>query len=124
MANINDSEKKMIVDMAFFKDMTMGDYEFEKDLLMVFKDSGEKNMKKMEQAIKDGDNQNWCIACHAFKGGANSVGAVSLSKMLEHGQKNPKETLEEKRKLLAEVKEEFESVLKFLDSEIKKSLMF
>jgi HPt (histidine-containing phosphotransfer) domain-containing protein len=120
----NDAKKRVIVNMDFFKDITMGDYEFEKDLLMIFKDSSEKNMKKMEEAIRDNDNQAWCMACHAFKGGANSIGAVDLAVLLEHGQKNPKETNEQKTELLKKAKAEFDIVVKFLGGEIERSLMF
>ena len=120
----NDSKKRVIVNMDFFKDITMGDYEFEKDLLMIFKDSSEKNIKKMEDAIRDSDNQSWCMACHAFKGGANSIGASDLAAILEHGQKNPKESDQEKTELLKKAKAEFEIVVKFLSGEIERSLMF
>ncbi len=72
----------------------------------------------MEDAIKDGDNNFWYMAAHAFKGASASIGAFDLSKVLEHAQRHPEDNIEQKSDILKKIRDEFQLVLEFINEEL------
>jgi HPt (histidine-containing phosphotransfer) domain-containing protein len=114
----NNQKLKRAIDIEFFRSVVEDDAEFKKELFAIFSENAHTNMLKMEEAIKDGDNNSWYMACHAFKGAASSIGAFDLSKILEYAQKHPEMNPEQKVKTLNEVREEFRLVLDFINEEL------
>lgn len=106
------------IDMEFLRSITGGDQEFEKELFDIFVDNAKKNLTNMEAALKDEDGNAWYMASHAFKGAAASIGAFELSKALEYAQKHPEDSNEEKNRVLAKVRGEFDTVLGFIKQEM------
>ena len=106
------------VDKEFLRSIVENDIEFEKELFNIFSENAQRNMVKLEDAIKSSDNNSWYMAAHAFKGASASIGAFELSKILEYAQKNPEETAEEKYAVLGRVREEFARVLDFINEEL------
>ncbi len=111
-------ENKNAIDVNFLRSVIEDDREFERELFTIFTENAQRNLIKMEDAIKDGDSNAWYMASHAFKGAAASIGAFNLSKALEYAQKNPEESSESKIEILNRIKQEFKLVLDFINKEL------
>jgi HPt (histidine-containing phosphotransfer) domain-containing protein len=109
---------KVGIDREFLRGIIDNDKEFEKELFAIFSENAHRNIVKLEEAIKDGNNNSWYMAAHAFKGAAASIGAFDLSKILEYAQKHPEDDSEKKLKLIAEVREEMVLVIEFINQEL------
>jgi HPt (histidine-containing phosphotransfer) domain-containing protein len=112
------SDKKSAIDVAFLRSVIEDDREFERELFAIFTENAQRNLVKMDEAMKAPDNNAWYMASHAFKGAAASIGAFELSKTLEKAQTHPEDSLEEKTVILTKVKEEFSRVLEFINQEL------
>ncbi len=110
---------KQAVDMEFLKSIIDEDKEFEKELFQIFVENAKRNIAKMEEAMKLGDNNSWYMAAHAFKGASASIGAFDLSKILEYAQKHPEEDVNQKTDLLKKVNDEFSLVVSFINSRVE-----
>jgi HPt (histidine-containing phosphotransfer) domain-containing protein len=107
---------RVAIDREFLRGIIDNDREFEKELFAIFAENAQRNIVKMEEAVRDENNNSWYMAAHAFKGAAASIGAFDLSKILEHAQKNPEADSVPKTKLISDVKDEM--VLEFIKSEL------
>ncbi len=114
-------ESKKAIDTEFLRSIIENDKEFEKELFAIFSENAHRNMIKMEEAIKNSDNNSWYMASHAFKGAAASIGAFELSKALEYAQKHPEDNMEQKNDILKKVREELHLVLEFINEELEVS---
>jgi HPt (histidine-containing phosphotransfer) domain-containing protein len=112
------TQSSKVIDVEFLREIIDNDREFEKELLNIFLENAQRNMAKMEEALNAGDNNSWYMAAHAFKGASASIGAFGLSQMLEYAQKHPEENVEQKSKILADVKNEFKAVHDFIKQEL------
>ncbi len=109
---------KRAIDTEFLRSIIDNDKEFEKELFAIFAENAQRNIVKMEDAIKSSDNNSWYMASHAFKGAASSIGAFDLSKALEYAQKHPEEEAQKKMSVLNNVREELRHVLDFINQEL------
>jgi HPt (histidine-containing phosphotransfer) domain-containing protein len=110
--------KNTSIDTSFLREIVSDDKEFEKELFTIFSDNAQRNFVKMEESIKNKDNNAWYMASHAFKGAAASIGAFGLSQLLEHAQQFPEENFEAKMKLVKQIHEEFQLVMAFINEEV------
>lgn len=110
--------KKGAIDIDFLRSVVGDDREFEKELFAIFTENAQRNIDKMEEALKNSDTNSWYMASHAFKGAAASIGAFDLSKALEYAQRHPEDVSEEKQKILGKIKGEFNLVLEFIGKEL------
>jgi len=117
--NAANGDKKAI-DVEFLRIIIENDFEFEKELFEIFTDNAQRNIEKMEDAVKNSNDNSWYMASHAFKGAAASIGAFDLSKILEYAQKHPEENYEQKTELLKKIKDELALVIKFINEEMMK----
>lgn len=115
------SEQNKAIDVEFLRSVIDDDREFEKELLTIFLENANRNIVKMEDALKAQDNNAWYMAAHAFKGAAASIGAFNLSQMLEYAQKHPEENDDQKGKIVSDVKREFDLVNEFISTELSAS---
>jgi len=106
------------IDIEFLRSVIEDDREFEKELFAIFTENAQRNIVKMEEAIKSNDNNSWYMSSHAFKGASASIGAFELSKLLEYAQRHPADNLEGKMEVMRKVKSEFTSVLEFINGEL------
>lgn len=109
-----------LVDVEFLSGMTGGDMVFIKELLDIFLNSSKSNIEKMEKAMNEKDDGTWYSAAHSFKGASATIGSFALARVLEYAQSHPKEKLENKVKILNEIKVEFEKVVQAIKKEIAK----
>ncbi|MBU6141421.1 MAG: hypothetical protein KGP29_07725 [Proteobacteria bacterium] len=109
--------KNTSIDTKFLREIVSDDKEFEKELFSIFSENAHRNFIKMEESIKNQDNNSWYMASHAFKGAAASIGAFGLSMLLEHAQQFPEESFEEKNELMKRIHAEFRLVLDFINEE-------
>lgn len=114
------SGKNQPVDVEFLQSIVDDDLDFQKELFSIFVENAERNVKKMEDALKDKDNNSWYMSSHAFKGAAASIGAFDLSKVLEYAQKHPEDSDKVKNEIIEKVREELGAVLEFIDSQLEK----
>ncbi len=110
--------KNGAIDIEFLRSVVGDDREFEKELFEIFTENAQRNIDKMEEALKSSDTNSWYMASHAFKGAAASIGAFDLSKALEYAQRHPEDVVEEKQKILAKIKAEFKLVVDFIGKEM------
>jgi HPt (histidine-containing phosphotransfer) domain-containing protein len=108
---------KVAIDTKFLREIVGDDKEFEKELFSIFSDNAHRNIVKMEDSVKNQDNNAWYMAAHAFKGASASIGAFELSKLLEHAQQFPEEGFDQKNELMKKIHEEFRLVLDFINEE-------
>jgi HPt (histidine-containing phosphotransfer) domain-containing protein len=118
MENNSTSASNKAVDVEFLRSIIENDVEFEKELFAIFTDNAQRNVEKMEEAIKTSNDNSWYMASHAFKGASASIGAFDLSKILEYAQKHPEENYEQKTELLNKIKEELGEVIRFINEEM------
>lgn len=109
------------IDIEFLRGIIENDKEFERELFQIFVDNAKKNIDKLEEAIAVDDGNGWYMASHAFKGAATSVGAFELAKVLEMAQQSPEENSTTKKNILSQIKDQFELVLQFINSNIIKN---
>lgn len=114
----SNQKHKKAIDTEFLRSVIDNDVEFEKELFKIFVENAHRNMTKMEDAIKEADNNSWYMASHAFKGASASIGAFDLSKILETAQKSPEANPQQKTEILKKVREEFLLVLDFINEEL------
>ncbi len=105
------------VDLKFLRNITDNDIEFERDLLKIFIESSNNDLKKMEASIGDPNNNDWYLSSHSFKGSAASIGAFSLAQSLEYAQFHKDDVDENKRSTLKEISNKLDIVIKFLTKE-------
>jgi HPt (histidine-containing phosphotransfer) domain-containing protein len=105
------------IDTEFLRNIIENDKEFEKELFDIFVENANRNLAKMEAAMKSADNNSWYMASHAFKGAAASIGAFELSKILEYAQKHPEDSAFLKEETIKKVRDEFNLVLEFIAKE-------
>lgn len=113
----NNQQGKQAIDTEFLRSIIDNDVEFEKELFAIFVENAKRNIVKMEDAIKDVDNNSWYMASHAFKGASASIGAFDLSKTLEYAQRHPEDNNDQKNEILSKVREEFKLVLDFINED-------
>ena len=111
---MEDFTKENPIDLEFLKSVIDDDVEFQKELFAIFIENANRNLEKMEDALKSSNNNSWYMASHAFKGASASIGAMKLAGILEHAQKFPEEALEQKASIISQVKEELALVVEFL----------
>lgn len=114
----NNQNHKKAIDVEFLRSIIDNDAEFERELFKIFSENAHRNIIKMEDAIKENDNNSWYMAAHAFKGASASIGAFDLSKVLEYAQKHPEDNSDQKGEIINKVKEEFRLVLDFINEEL------
>jgi HPt (histidine-containing phosphotransfer) domain-containing protein len=78
-----NQKRKPAIDMEFLNSVIDDDIDFKRELFSIFVENANRNIVKMEDAIKDNDTNSWYMASHAFKGASASIGAFDLSKVLE-----------------------------------------
>jgi HPt (histidine-containing phosphotransfer) domain-containing protein len=115
---MKNNQRKRAIDTEFLRSIIDNDIEFEKELFKIFSENAHRNINKMEEAVREGDNNSWYMASHAFKGASASIGAFDLSKVLEYAQKHPEDNSEQKTETLKKIKEEFLLVLDFINEEL------
>lgn len=109
--------KEKAIDTDFLREIVGEDKDFEKELFSIFSDNAHRNFIRMEESIKNQDNNTWYMAAHAFKGASASIGAFGLSRLLEYAQQFPEESSVKKTELMKKIHEEFSFVLAFLNEE-------
>ena len=112
------TEKKNAIDVNFLRSVIEDDREFERELFAIFTENAQRNLTKMEDAVKSSDSNSWYMASHAFKGAAASIGAFELSKALEYAQRHPEDSDDDKVNILERIKVEFDRVLEFINQEL------
>ncbi len=104
------------VNLANLREMTGGDAAIERELFAVFMDSSEKCFANLEANAAAGQEEAWRTEAHAWKGMSLNLGAESLGHLCANAQMKNTAPPEEKAKILAEIKDEYEKVKQYLKS--------
>lgn len=105
------------VDLDFLRNITDHDVDFERDLLKIFIESAQNDMKKMQESLDSPESNDWYLSSHSFKGSAASIGAFHLAKVLEYAQMHKDDTVDLKEKTLQEIRQKATQVIDFLTQE-------
>ena len=117
-----NTNKEPAIDMDFLSDITGNDLAFRNELFVLFLDTAQSNISKMEKSLLiDNGNDIWYAASHSLKGASTSIGAFEMSKVLEYAQANSKEDPKNKTKILDEAKVHFAKVAEFIKDEMAKA---
>jgi len=113
--NDKNNNKKAVIDTEVLRKIIEYDREFEKELFDIFMENANFNIQKLENAIKNNDNNSWYMAAHALKGACGSIGAFDLAKTFELAQKNSESGYDKKNDILTQIKKEYRLVVEFIN---------
>jgi HPt (histidine-containing phosphotransfer) domain-containing protein len=102
------------VNLDNLHDMTGGDAEIEKELFNVYLGSAEECLNALRQSTSEGQQEVWRTQAHAWKGMSLNLGAEPLGKLCAEAQMGHTLPEDDKKKLLAQIEEEFGRVKAFL----------
>lgn len=102
------------VNLDNLHEMTGGDSDLEKELFEVFVTSADDCLNALESSQGAGQEETWRTQAHAWKGMSLNLGAEPLGKLCAEAQMNHLASPEEKAKMLAAIKAEYELVKTFL----------
>ncbi|MFT6106967.1 MAG: HPt (histidine-containing phosphotransfer) domain-containing protein [Rickettsiales bacterium] len=127
-ATVDHSDSEVItpdqepaIDLNYFREVTKGDLNFEKEVFILYLDTTKNTIKQMEDAIVDKSNAAWRKAAHSIKGSSTAIGAFNLSEAIIHAQNHPKDSAENKMKTLDRIKTQLEKVYEFIYKEISET---
>ncbi len=104
------------VDKERLMEVVAGDKEFEKELIILFREELLIRGNSMEKALDAGDMETLRKEAHSTKGSSGNIGAANLQDIAAKLQHSAEEKDKEAcRKFLAELMIEKERVLKYLD---------
>lgn len=104
------------VNLENLREMTGGDKALEKELFDVFLTSSDDCLKALESNQGAGQEETWRTQAHAWKGMSLNLGAEPLGKLCAEAQMNHLAPPEEKARMLAAIKTEYENVRTYLQS--------
>ena len=96
------------IDLAFLKEITTNDADFENEIFALFLDSANETFKQLEESLSTGNQDLWLSSVHSFKGACASIGAFYLADIAEYAQNHPQESKEKKEKIFSNINQEFE----------------
>ena len=108
-----------VIDMTFYKEITLDNLDFQQELFGLFLDSARENIRGLIDALEKNDNARWHFIAHNFKGSAATIGAFSLSGDLEYAEHNQKDNGEEKAKILQNIKEKSVKAILYIENFFK-----
>ena len=110
---------KSVIDIDFLRKIIGNDVVFEKELFEIFLDNSRYNISKLDNALKNQDNNAWYMASHALKGSSASIGAFALSRVFEISQKSSDIEVEKKMEIFEQIKNEFKKVENYILEKLK-----
>jgi HPt (histidine-containing phosphotransfer) domain-containing protein len=104
------------VNLENLREMTDGDKKMEKLLFEEFFSSSEECIAIMKENCVDGENEPYRANSHALKGTAINLGAERLSELCKNSQESSAASSDEKKRMVAGIKQEYEEVKIFLQN--------
>ncbi len=105
------------VNLDNVRDMLGNDSAREKELFAIFAASCEEAICIMQKSCGAGEEENWRTQAHAMKGMSLNLGAAKLGELCAIAQQSQSAVQADKEKLLGAIKEEYEKVKAFLQSQ-------
>ena len=109
------------LDLSNLREITGGDKELEQTLFQTFITCGEESLNVLGKIIADGEQTEWKEHSHSLKGEAANLGANKLAAICHDSQMAYGASRDEKAKLLANIKTEWQIVTGYLDQLLKAS---
>ncbi len=81
----------LAVDLRRLKDLSGGDKDFEKEIIDLFLKDTTRHLKRLEEAINEGDSSNVEAAAHSIKGAAANMGAEKFRELAQKLETKGKE---------------------------------
>lgn len=98
------STSSLPLDMKQLKAITGDKGSFQEELLEIFFFNVAECMSAMEHHCTEGESEKWHNATDELKNISYSLGATELAKVCEVAQRNPANSLEEKKRILANIR--------------------
>ncbi|MGH1456003.1 MAG: Hpt domain-containing protein [Alphaproteobacteria bacterium] len=106
------------VDLSNLRMATDGDAELEQELFEEFISSTTDLIHDLENHCQgSSDNEKWRTSSHALKGIALNLGANPLGALGKNAQDISEHSIDEKTRLLSNIKSEHQKVLEFLKTQ-------
>ncbi|MDR3425191.1 MAG: ATP-binding protein [Alphaproteobacteria bacterium] len=102
------------IDLTQLRTFTEGDESLEKELIRIFVQQSDENLQTLGVSRIDGACKAWVEAAHMFKGGAASIGAVTLSALCAKAQNMPNCAKDERAAIFTEIADAYENVKEYL----------
>lgn len=115
---MNVSKGDVPVDLRQLRNLTDGDSDLERKLLGLFVEQSQLCITSLKQHIHQGEEEEWKMQSHKFKGSAANIGALQLKKLCEHAEHNYTLSQDMKNTLLLAIEDEFEAVKTYLEEQL------
>lgn len=102
------------INLENLKSNSMGDEEFEREMIAMFVTQGHAQIEALSLLCVDGDSEDWTETAHALKGTAGSVGSEKMRVQCAMAQDMFTATAEERKKRLAQITHEYARSKAFL----------
>jgi len=103
-----------VLDIEHLESFTNGDKGLEKELFNIFCEQGALILLDLENACKEGLDEEWRCFSHKLKGSAHNLGAKNLANLCDIAEENYEDVLEKKVKYLESIIYEFIEVKELL----------
>jgi len=83
---ITDSENSLPMNLELLRSISEGDTGTEKELVAIFVEESDANLKGLQENCRDGTHAQWVEFAHTMKGSASNMGADALSQLCKQAQ--------------------------------------
>lgn len=104
------------VNLDNLHEMTGGDKDLEQELFQVFISSSDKCLSELKTNTATGQEEEWRVQAHAWKGMSLNLGAEALGNLCATAQTEYLIAEDKKLQMLAQIEEEYTRVKEFLTS--------
>lgn len=103
-----------VVDLSNLIENSMGDEEFVAEMILLFKEQGEKQLAMLEKLCIDGESHDWVEVSHSLKGTAAGVGAEHMRILCAQAQSLAVGSAGERTALYQQISSAFAACCEFL----------
>ncbi len=109
--------ERPLYDLSYIRDIADGDEDIEKEFIELYISQTDENLELLKQNCVDGMSTEWTEIAHKLKGGAGSVGAVTLVDLFATSQNMRNATLAERESILSKIMAIYSDLKKELKKE-------
>lgn len=99
------TETTALYDLNSLKENSLGDDDFLRDMIVMFKESGIANLEILSKNCMAGPCHDWVEAAHSLKGGAGMIGAETLRNLAAIAQAADDTTAEHRLEMFNQMKD-------------------
>lgn len=112
----NKETQHTIFDHKRLYTFTKGDPEKEREIITLFSENAEKDLKALQTALEDQDHQAWEKCAHKLYGSSINFGAINLAVVCDNAQELDSGDQEKKERLFAKIIMNYKQLNQLLQS--------